>query len=986
MGMRPVIAAGEIPGAAGNAMVRDMKKKKIWISLAAVLLVLVIAAVVSGFFKESNSYASPAQAVSYFEEDYQAYLDAHGYQGVSSDAEVAVDLNRYDTADGLVAEVAQEGIITGDTGSITFYVNVEEAGFYNLEVGYITQPGTTSDIQRKLLMNGELLYSGLDQIVFKRFFQDEQIKEKNGNEIRPNTEEVYKETKVFLEDYNRRSGKPYLFYLKQGENSITFEVIKEPIEYTSIVFKKAPQLQAYAEAIDGLRQQYQEYSGETLIFQAERSGDGTTVIEKNSSSINIQKNYSDSKLVPYHPYLIKYNTIGADSWKQPGNAITWEITVPQEGLYELTFKGRQSIKRGVTAYRRLSINGEVPYAEMNAVGFSYQGDMTNYTLASSDGSPYLFHLKEGQNTITLECVMGDMGEIISEVENSMYRLNKIYLEVVKITGQAPDKFIDYEISKKVPEFAVVMKEESERLYGMVDRLVEITGEKGENTTLLEKMAIQAEGLAKKPDSVTEEITQFKDNISALGTWLVNISEMPLELDSFCLSGSGTKLPKACQNTLQSAYYGTIRFLSTFFVDSSQISEDTSGQENKIKVWMVANAAAAGTGSSGREQAQIIQNLIDEIFTPESGVSVNLQLIPVDVVLRAALAGNSPDVVIGLNQATLQDFAMRNAVVDLSKLEGFTEATERFYPSTITAASYLDGVYGIPEQATFMMLFCRDDILEQLGITPPKTWEEVKEILPVLQKNNYSFFLPTVKSGPNIFPSLLFQYGGDLYEGEGRDYGVASALTREEAMQAFKDYTDLFNSYGLDVQVDFSNRFRTGEIPLGITNYTTYNQLEIFAPELKGLWSFYEMPGTLQEDGTIDHTYVVDTVQSTIMETSKNKEAAWAFIKWWTGTQIQLEYANTVESIMGTAARYSAADPEVIKRLPWSNKELTKLLEQFESTLGIPAVPGSYMNQRMVQYAFDEVVAELANPRETLYLNVKAINKELTKKRKEFHLE
>ena len=45
-----------------------------------------------------------------------------------------------------------------------------------------------------------------------------------------------------------------------------------------------------------------------------------------------------------------------------------------------------------------------------------------------------------------------------------------------------------------------------------------------------------------------------------------------------------------------------------------------------------------------------------------------------------------------------------------------------------------------------------------------------------------------------------------------------------------------------------------------------------------------------------------------------------------------------------------------------------------------------MNQRMVQYAFDKVVAELANPRETLYLNVKAIDKELLKKRKEFHLE
>lgn len=962
-----------------------MKKKKLWIGILTIFVVVILAVMIFGSNSTAKSYASEASASSYYEEDYKSYLTAHGFQGILSSKEVMVDLTRYQAEDGLEASLGKEGIITGDSGKITFSFQAEETGFYNLELGYITQPGTTSDIQRKIFINGESCYSGLEQIVLKRFWTDEEIKVKNKNEVRPNTNEVYKETKVFIEDYNRRTGEPYIFYLEKGQNTITFEVIKEPIEFTSLIFKQAEKPLDYASVIDNLKQTYNMYEGETIICQAERTEGGTVYIEKNAASINIQKNYSDSLLVPYHPYHILYNTIGADSWKQPGNAITWEIEVPQEGLYQLAFKGRQSLKRGVTAYRRLYINNVVPYTEMNAIGFSYQGDVTNYIVADKNGEPYLFHLKQGNNTITLECVMGNMGEIISEVETSMYRLNQTYLQVVKITGQEPDKFIDYEIAKKIPEFASVMKEESDRLFSMVNRLVEITGEKGENTSLLEKMAIQAQGLAKKPDSVTDEITQLKNNISALGTWLVNISEMPLELDSILLSKENASLPKSTQSFFQSFYYGTVRFLSTFFVNTSQISQEAAKGENSIKVWMVANAAAAGTSSSGREQAQVIQNLIDEIFTPESGVSVNLQLIPVDVVLRAALAGNSPDVVIGLNQATLQDFAMRNAVIDLSKLEGFQEVTEKYYKSTIDAASYLDGVYGIPEQATFMMLFCRDDILKELGVEPPKTWTEVKEVLPILQKNNYAFYLPTVKSGPNVVSSFIFQYGGNLYEGEGEDYGIKSALAKEECMLAFKDYTDLFTSYGLEVQVDFPNRFRTGEMPLGIANYTTYNQLEIFAPEIKGVWSFTPIPGIEQEDGTINNNYVIDTVQSTIMESSNNKDGAWEFVKWWTSTQTQLDYANTIESIMGAAARYAAADPNVLKQLPWSNKELVQLTEQMEHTIGIPAIPGSYMSSRMVQYAFDKVVAELANPRETLYLNVKAIDKELLKKREEFHL-
>ena len=55
------------------------------------------------------------------------------------------------------------------------------------------------------------------------------------------------------------------------------------------------------------------------------------------------------------------------------------------------------------------------------------------------------------------------------------------------------------------------------------------------------------------------------------------------------------------------------------------------------------------------------------------------------------------------------------------------------------------------------------------------------------------------------------------------------------------------------------------------------------------------------------------------------------------------------------------------------------------TTGIRAVPGSYMTTRMVQYSFNDVVAENANPRESLYLKVKDINQELDRKRLELRL-
>lgn len=455
--------------------------------------------------------------------------------------------------------------------------------------------------------------------------------------------------------------------------------------------------------------------------------------------------------------------------------------------------------------------------------------------------------------------------------------------------------------------------------------------------------------------------------------------MPLEVDSILLSKPDGKLPAATHGFFKGAANSVVRFFATFFYDTNQITEETVAGDNSIKVWMA---------SFGREQAQIIQNQIDETFTPNHNISVNLQLIPVDVVLRAALAGNGPDVVIGLSQATLQDFAMRNAVMELSALPGYEEVAGRFYKSTLDSASFQGGVYGIPEQANFMMVFARTDILESLGLKIPQTWTEFLEMLPVLQKNNYNAYIPNVQQNAayiNLFFSMVFQNGGDAYAGTGKDYGIESALDSDEAMAAFKDFTDFYTGYGMEVQVDFTNRFRTGEVPIGVITYNTFNQLEIFAPEIKGRWTFAPMLGVEKEDGTVDHSFVVDTVSTVIMAQSKKQEAAWEFVKWWTGTEAQLSFANSLEALMGTAARYSAADPEVLRQLPWSNAELAALLSQFEATIGIEAVPGSYMTTRMVQYAFNDVVAKNANPRETLYLNIKSINEELTRKREELHL-
>ncbi len=969
-----------------------MTKKKLLIALSIVLVVAVVLVVVLTGGEESL-YAVPAtEATIAREGTYQAYLTQHGFADALSDKTVTIDINTYEKSADSNAQTLTDGVDTGDVGSITWPFTVEENGFYNLEVGYMALKGTTSDIQRRVLIDGEVPYEALSQIVFKRIWRDEDIRLKNDNEIRPNADEVYNAQTVFLEDYDRRSGAPLIVYLTAGEHTLTFDAVKEPMEVLSLTFKAAAELPAYETVLAQWQQQGKAYTGKAIVGQAERRqpsegvettelgiDNATLDILKSSPAITVQKNYSDAALVPYHAWHILYPTIGASNWAQPGDALTWQIDVPEDGLYTLSFKGRQT-SRGVTSYRRLSINGEVPFAEAEVVGFGYSGTMQNYTLATADGKPYLVYLHKGANDIKLECVLGGIGGVLSEVEESLRNLNALYLATIQITGQLPSQFIDYEIAKKVPTFVDTMQQESDRLFALVERMVAITGEKGENTAMLEKMAIQAQGLAEDPENIIKELSQLKNNISALGTWIVNISTMPIELDSIILSADTASLPTPTEGWFEGVVAECQRFVSTFFHSTSAVVADDSGEKkaSQITVWMA---------SAGREQAQIIQNMIDETFSPNTDIAVKLQLIPMDVVLRAALAGNGPDVVIGLGQGTAQDFAMRGAIVDMSKLEGYDEYVSRYSEGVLRATQYGEGRYGIPEQVTFQMLFYREDVMNDLGLTVPTTWTEVMELIPVLSRENYEFYMPSTRvgTGLNVFQAMVYQNDGEIYNGTGADYGISSALYSDEAMQAFKWYTDLFTVHGLAVQADFSNRFRTGEMPMGVTDYPTYCTLEIFAPEIKGLWSFSPFPGTVKEDGSLDNTYVCDTVQTVIMNGADDKESAWEFVKWWNDTEQQLSYATTLEAIMGAAARYPAADPKVIASLPWSNAEAAQLLSQYEHLTSMPAVPGYYMNTRMISYAFEDVVADLANPRETLYLNIRDIDKELTKKRAEFGL-
>jgi len=951
------------------------KRKKIIIILSIILVCLAV--IILRPWKKTETVVFTQEPQPFYESSYKIYLDSHGYvHGItrSENYEIPIDIFNFEATSELNASVHENGVRTGDMGTISWNFNVQNSGFYNLAVSYIPEHGTNTQIKRIISLDGVVLHQGLRQSGFNRSFKNEKdiIDKKKGSEIRPRSVEIFRESTVFVGDSQKRSLDPFLFYLSRGMHTLTFESIKEPMRITGISFGPAPLIPSYSEYIAGIVSP--PYRGKNLVFEAERTGGGTLGLRKSLPSINLNTNFFDPDLVPYHPYRITYNTIGGETWRFAGEAIEWDIYIPEEGLYKLSFKGRQGVKRGVISYRQLQINGVTPFIEAQNLEFAYSTSMVNYIPAGSDGNPWMFYFKKGLNTLSLETVLGSFGEPYSNINDSVMILNDLYRRIVQITGTVPDLFIDYEVSKKVPDYVPILNNEYKRLMKVVNDLNRITVEKGSNTTMIERVAEQFGRLLRRPDNITNELSQFRSNITGLATWMVTVSEMPLELDSFTLLSAKASPAPPMANFFKRAYNEIIRFFATFFVDFTSLDTEAKKSKDALRVWF----------PTGRDQAQVLRDLIDERFIPEYNIAVNLELVPGGVIIPSTLAGVGPDVVLGIDQGTLINFAVRNALVDISVLDGYEEEAAQYYPSAIEGITFLGKVFGLPETQGVSMVFYRKDIFDDLGILPPATWDDLRALIPVLHMNNYDVSIP----GAGLMVPLIVQKGGVPYKGEGDDYGIETAFLEDIAMDSFKEVTDFYTAYKVPVAMDFNNRFRTGEVPLGIAGYTNYFGLELMAPEIRGLWSFAPFPGTIRPDGTFDRRVTTGTSQTVMLKGAVERgrvDKAWIFMRWWLSTEIQVAYSNSIEAILGPSMRHATAKREVLVQLPWAASDAKKILDQFEHTKGFPPVPGDYMTDRMIGFAFANVVAGGANPREVLYLNNKDINLELSKKRKEFNL-
>lgn len=859
-------------------------------------------------------------------------------------------------------------------GSVSWTVNIPETGVYNIKMIYEALESNTNDVEFSLLIDGESPYATASRITLsKRWINESEIKQDSRqNDIRPGqiSTPCWQETP--LEDIDGLFNEPLEFYMEAGEHTITFESEKAEFAVKSFTFYQYEAPAAYTAPSDSDLTQAQgqkiTLEGETAAYKSSRTLYPTA--DKSS--------YLTSSANGSSPTKTRYNTIGSGSWTQSTQTVTWEFNVDKAGYYKIGIRGRQDQMRGMYSNRRLYVNGEVPCLEANQIKFYYDTDWSITTPKSENGDDLYFYLQAGTNTISLEAVPGEIGEIMGDLDELVYNINSYYRQIRQITGPDPDEYNNYMIDTAIPSIVPDFKEYAKTLRDKKAEIEKLSGSGGTEAETLEKMAIVLDKCIKKLDLIPEMMSQIKDNITSVSSFVNQYREQPLEVDMIEVATSDQDFTSCDKSFFGSLGFGFKGFIGSFFEDYNALSDE---DESAMECWVML----------GRDNAEALQQLISSEYNPTAKTKINLKLVQGGIV-EATFAGKGPDLALFMGGDFPIQLAARGVLTDLTTFSDFDEVKSRFADDATVLYQYNGGTYGLPCDQTFPMLFYRSDILSEYGIDPAtdlNTWDGLLNCLPTLQRNylEVGLILPVMTSTGgttqvsaitepgNTFAMLLLQQGLNYYNNE----QTKTTFDTQEAVNAFDTWTKFYTTYSFQQTYDAFTRFRTGDMPVVIQNYTFYNQLSVAAPEIKGCWGFQPVPGTVQEDGTINHAANSNGSGAIIFTKAADQEGAWDFIKWFTSTDAQVKYGNNIESILGTMGRYATANEEALQQLSWTTSEVNLLLDQLNSQVEIPIIPASYGVTRNVMNAFRAVVNDYDNARDTLFWYNKDINDEITRK-------
>lgn len=858
----------------------------------------------------------------------------------------------------------------GERGSIELELNVVADGIYYMCFDYLADSDTILPVEAQFMIDGDFPFYEMRQQVLESQWSTPQQKsyDSYGNEVVGIPDKVYEWQNKYIMDSAYRYSGPLGIELTKGRHTVTVTLKEGTLLLGNFKLTAKPQVEAYTGSERAEGDGFIEIQAEDFTY-------------RNASSIHATCEY-DPNLYPYQAGNRIMNTVDSTSFSEGGQQISYQFAVEKEGNYYLAFHYSQSDKSDFPVFMNIRIDGELPNTEFENCAFAYKKDYNLYTLLDSEGNKISVPLGAGQHTISMQISMEPLRNALETIEQIMGKVNDLSLEVTKVAGTNKDKYRDFSLESYIPGIGDTLIQWADELAAVMEEARTYNPDK-KKIAAFSSISIaenQLRSLAKKPDELIYRIDELATSTSSVNQHLANLIDSlngnDFSLDSIYLyqEDAAKQLPRH-KNVFVKAGLGIVRFC-TSFGKQAYSSSNTNPEHLQVSV------------NRSRQHLEIMQQMITEEFTPQTGIEVDLSLMPDQTKLVLANAsGDSPDVATGVNYSIPFELGIRGALKDLTQFDDFAEVAGRYTEGLLMPYVIDDSVYAIPETMNFQVLFYRKDILDKLGLEVPDTLEDVEAMLPDLQMRGLNFYYPTARTvGMKTFldtTPIIFQSGGRLYD----TYVEDVTITSEEVVEGFTTLTNLFTIYNLPKDVpNFYQHFRNGDYPIGISDFGTYNLISNAAPEIDGSWGVALIPGVKDENGEVMR-YSSAGAESTFLfnSTPEREEQAWEFVKWWSSAQVQAEFGQRLQITYGDEYYWNTANCEAFAQLPWDSDDKEVISEQLTWTMEAPRALASYMVERELSDAYNLVVlgAKSANVREALDDAQKNIKRETLRKLEEF---
>lgn len=266
-----------------------------------------------------------------------------------------------------------------------------------------------------------------------------------------------------------------------------------------------------------------------------------------------------------------------------------------------------------------------------------------------------------------------------------------------------------------------------------------------------------------------------------------------------------------------------------------------------------------------------------------------------------------------------------------------DAKETYYPSTLETVTYENEGYGLPAVCNNLALIYNKEMLKEAGITPPKTWDELKEDARLLTTDTTKGFLISAKEGEQGAFQLLPWI---LSTGEAVD-----SIGGEGTQKAFLYLNDLMengymtpNCINLS-QTDVARAFVDGNVAMMQNGPWVLSMLDESGIE----YGISKLP----EDEK--NCVIVGGEDFTIMK-GKNVEGAKCFLKYYNQDEVMSQFCK-MTSVLPTKKNITEYDVE----------KMDIFKQQMENAVVRSSIPHWMNLSEALPKAFYEMVSGQKNP-------------------------